>query len=190
MAYCNENIGVAHDFVSNLQIEAIQTVMPMKQTDPRILRRVLIGENPGSDNFQRRFHMVFCYNKASETDSGWMVAGWIRESLGKALVEKPLLAGRLRSIGENNTNYGEFEIVSNDSGVRLIEAEMPMNFDDFIHLNEKKNVEGQLVFWDDIHEPSTQYSPLFYVQSAFYSFVGLLDTNLIKPTYFSLSRKD
>ncbi|KAH0645816.1 hypothetical protein KY284_033700 [Solanum tuberosum] len=70
MANCNENIGVAHDFVSNLQIEAIQTVAPMKQTDPRISRRVLIGENSGSGNFQRRFHMVFCYNKASETDSG------------------------------------------------------------------------------------------------------------------------
>lgn len=164
MANCNENIGVAHDFVSNLQIEAIQTVMPMKQTDPRISRRVFIGENSGSGNFQRRFHMVFCYNKISETDSGSMVAGWIKESLGKALVEKPLLAGRLRSIGENDTNYGEFEIVSNDSGVRLIEAEIQMNFDDFIHLKEKKNIEGQLVFWDDIHEPNTPYSPLFYVQ--------------------------
>lgn len=164
MANCNENIGVAHDCSTNLQIEAIQTVMPMKPTDPRLSRRVLIGENPSSGNFKRRFHMVFCYNKASEKDSGWMVAGWIRESLGRALSEKPLLAGRLRSKEENDTNYGEFEIVSNDSGVRLIEAEMPINLDDFLHLKEKKNVEGKLVFWDDIHEPITQYSPLFYVQ--------------------------
>lgn len=165
MANCNGNIGVAHNIGSNLQIEAIQTVMPMKSTDPRLSQRVLIGENPDSDTFQMRFHMVFCYNKASETDSGWMVAGWIRESLGRALVEKPLLAGRLRSKGENdNISYGEFEIVSNDSGVRLIEAEIPMNLDDFLYLKEKKNVESELVFWEDIHEPNTQFSPLFYVQ--------------------------
>ncbi|CAN4078058.1 unnamed protein product [Withania somnifera] len=162
MANCNENNGVAH-FDSNLQIEAIQTVMPMKPTDPRLSRGVLLGENLGSDNFQRRLHMVFCYNKASETDSGWMVAGWIRESLGTALVENPLFAGRLRRIGENNSN-GEFEIVSNDSGVRLIEAKMPMTLDDFLELKDKRNVEAELVFWDGVHEPNPQYSPLFYVQ--------------------------
>ncbi|CAN4078059.1 unnamed protein product [Withania somnifera] len=137
--------------------------MPMKPTDPRLSRGVLLGENLGSDNFQRRLHMVFCYNKASETDSGWMVAGWIRESLGTALVENPLFAGRLRRIGENNSN-GEFEIVSNDSGVRLIEAKMPMTLDDFLELKDKRNVEAELVFWDGVHEPNPQYSPLFYVQ--------------------------
>ncbi|XP_060211137.1 rosmarinate synthase-like [Lycium barbarum] len=161
MANCNEN-GVAHSG-SNLQIEAIQSVMPTKSTDPRLIRQVLIGENPGSSNFQRRFHMVFCYNKASETDSGWMVAGWIRESLGRTLDENPLLAGRLRRKGENDTN-GEFEIVSNDSGVRLIEAKVPMNLADFLDLKDKENVEAELVFWEDIHEPNPQYSPLFYVQ--------------------------
>ncbi|MCD7469057.1 hypothetical protein HAX54_007677 [Datura stramonium] len=162
---CNKkNInGVAH-FGSILQIEAIQTVMPTKLTDPRSSREVLIGENPGSCiNFQKRFHMIFCYNKASETDSGWMVAGWIRESLGMALNERPLLAGRLRSKGENDTN-GEFEIVPNDSGVRLIEAKMPMNLDDFLDLEEKRNVEAELVFWEDVHEQNPQYSPLLYVQ--------------------------
>ncbi|KAH0643004.1 hypothetical protein KY289_033978 [Solanum tuberosum] len=117
------NIGVAHDFVSNLQIEAIQTVAPMKQTDPRISRRVLIGENSGSGNFQRRFHMVFCYNKASETDSGWIVAGWIKESLGKALVEKPLLAGRLRSIGENDTPSVPFYVMYFDLAQTLRKME-------------------------------------------------------------------
>ncbi|KAF3670417.1 putative oleosin 1-like [Capsicum annuum] len=152
--------------VSNLQIEAVQTVMPNKPTDPRLSQRVFISENPDSGKFQRRFHMVLFYNKASETDSGWMVAGWIRESLGMALVEKPLLAGRLRSkAGEiNNDNGDQFEIVSNDSGVRMIEAKMPMDLDDFLHLKDKTNVEAELVFWDDVHEQNPQYSPLFYVQ--------------------------
>ncbi|MCD7469992.1 hypothetical protein HAX54_009498 [Datura stramonium] len=73
------------------------------------------------------------------------MAKWIRESLGMALNERPLLAGRLRSKGENDTN-GEFEIVPNDSGVRLIEAKMPMNLDDFLDLEEKRNVEGVCSF--------------------------------------------
>ncbi|XP_009781024.1 rosmarinate synthase-like [Nicotiana sylvestris] len=162
MANCNGN-GVAH-LGSNLQIEAIQTVIPIKPTDPRLSRRVAIGENLGSVNFQSRFHIVLCYNKASEEDSGWLVAGWIKESLGKALVEKPLFAGRLKRKGEND-NSGEFEIVSNDSGVRLVEANMPMDLADFLDiLKERKNAEAELVFWEDVNESNPQYSPLFYVQ--------------------------
>ncbi|OIT22643.1 PREDICTED: protein ECERIFERUM 1-like [Nicotiana attenuata] len=149
---------------SNVQIEAIQTVMPMKPTDPRLSRRVAIGENLGSGNLQSRFHIVLCYNKASEEDSGWLLAGWIKESLGKALVEKPLLAGRLKRKGENDDN-GEFEIVSNDSGVRLVEANMPMDLADFLDLiKERKNGEAELVFWEDVNESNPQFSPLFYVQ--------------------------
>ncbi|XP_060210262.1 uncharacterized protein LOC132637141 [Lycium barbarum] len=137
MANCNGN-GMAH-FGSNLQIEAIQTVMPMKPTNPRLSRRRQIQ------------------------GGWWLVAGWIRESLGRTLDENPLLAGRLRRKGENDSN-GEFEIVSNDSGVRLIEAKVPINLDDLIDLKEKRNAEAELVFWEDVHEPNPQYSPLFYVQ--------------------------
>ncbi|XP_009610046.1 10-deacetylbaccatin III 10-O-acetyltransferase-like [Nicotiana tomentosiformis] len=162
MANCNGN-GVAH-LGSNLQIEAIQTVMPTKPTDPRLSRRVAIAENLGSGNLQRRFHIVLCYNKASEEDSGWLIAGWIKESLGKALVEKPLFAGRLKRKGENDDSE-EFEIVSNDSGVRLVEATMPMDLAHFLDLiKEKKNAEAELVFWEDVNESNPQYSPLFYVQ--------------------------
>ncbi|XP_060179907.1 shikimate O-hydroxycinnamoyltransferase-like [Lycium barbarum] len=157
MATCNGN-GAAN-ISSKLQVEAIQTVIPLKITDPRFSRRISLSKNLCSDDLQRRFHMVLYYNKVSETDSGWIVAGWFKESLGSAIVESPIFAGRLRKLEDDN-----LELVSNDSGVRMLEANYPMNMDDFIELKKKENVENELVFWEDIHETSPQFSPLFYVQ--------------------------
>ncbi|KAL1834759.1 hypothetical protein ACET3Z_004410 [Daucus carota] len=42
-----------------------------------------------------------------------MVAGWTKTSMGIALSDKPVLAGRLRRVEE-----GGLEIVLNDSGIR------------------------------------------------------------------------
>lgn len=53
------------------------------------------------------------------------------------------------------------EIVSNDSGVRMVEAKTEMKLDEFV---EMKGDEGKLVFWEDVVESSSQFSPLFYVQ--------------------------
>lgn len=161
MATCNGN--GATNFSSKLQVEAIQTVIPMKITDPRLSRRITLPENFNSVDLQRRFHMVLYYNKASETDSGWIVAGWFKESLGTAIVESPIFAGRLRKLEDANC-VGDLELVSNDSGVRMLEANFPMNMDDFIVYKKKENVENELVYWEDIHETSPQFSPLFYVQ--------------------------
>ncbi|XP_016458782.1 uncharacterized protein LOC107782411 [Nicotiana tabacum] len=158
MATCNGN-GAA-EFSSKLQVEAIQTVIPMKITDPRLSRRIAVSENFCSGDLQRRFHMVLYYNKASEADSGWIIAGWFKESLGMAIVESPLFGGRLRKLEDNN----DLELVSNDSGVRLVEANAQINMADFIDLKNKENVETELVFWEDIHETNPQFSPLFYVQ--------------------------
>ncbi|KAK4729064.1 hypothetical protein R3W88_022052 [Solanum pinnatisectum] len=141
-----------------LQVEAIQTVIPMKITDPRFSRQIAIPENFDLGNLQRRFHMILYYNKASKTDSGWIVAGWFKESLGSAIVENPIFAGRLRKLED------DFELVSNDSGVRMLEANFPMNMVDFIDLKKKENIENELVYWEDIHETSPQFSPLFLIQ--------------------------
>ncbi|KAF3616858.1 putative oleosin 1-like, partial [Capsicum annuum] len=163
MATCNGN--GAPKFSSKLQVEAIQTVIPMKITDPRLSRRVVLPDTFHSGDLQRRFHMVLYYNKASETDSGWIVAGWFKESLGSAIVENPIFAGRLRKLEDDNiNNNGKFELVSNDSGVRMMEANYPKNMDDFIDYKKVENVENELVYWEDIHEISPQFSPLFYVQ--------------------------
>nr|GMD81290.1 protein ECERIFERUM 1-like [Ipomoea batatas] len=147
---------------TKLQIEAMQTVMPLKPTDPRHSRRVSVPEKhgPGS-SFRRRLHMILCYNKASDDESGWIVAGWIKESLGRALIENPVLAGRLRK-GEDDD--GDMEIVSNDCGVRLLEAQINITLAQFLHLKHKRVAESELVFWEDVQESTPQYSPLFYIQ--------------------------
>ncbi|CAI9095659.1 OLC1v1031655C1 [Oldenlandia corymbosa var. corymbosa] len=166
-------------FGSKLQIEAMQTVMPTKPTDPRQSIQVCLDENPCSGGILKRcFNIVMCYNKPNSGDetsvsSGSVVAGWIKESLGKALSEQPLLAGRLRP-KQHDDRKGEMEIVSNDSGVRMIEARYPMTLAEFLDIKEKKETEeAELVFWEDLDkEQNPQFSPLFYVQVTDFSCGG------------------
>ncbi|XWS49156.1 hypothetical protein CRYUN_Cryun13aG0139500 [Craigia yunnanensis] len=148
-------------FVPKLSIEGIQSVTSMRITEPRQTRQVLAGELVGPGIFQRCLNMVQYYRKEKEEDSGWLVAGWIKESLGRALLEQPTICGRLRK-GERND--GALEIVSNDCGIRLIEARIQMNLSEFLDLKQREEAEAQLVFWKDIDEQNPQFSPLFYVQ--------------------------
>ena len=83
-------------FVPKLSIEGIQTVTPMKITEPRQTRQVLVGDLGCPGIFQRCLNMVQYYRKEKEEDSGWLVAGWIKETLGIALLEQPMICGRLR----------------------------------------------------------------------------------------------
>ena len=148
--------------VPKLSIEAVQTVTPYKVTDhPRPVRQVLATDPIGSGIFKRCLHVVFYYKKVTEEDSGWVFAGWTKETLAKALSEQPILSGRLWRGEDGN---GELEIVANDSGVRLIEAQIAINLSEFLELKEKEEAEAQLVFWSDIDEQNPQFSPLFYVQ--------------------------
>ena len=151
-------------FVPKLSIEGIQTVTPMRITEPRQTRQVLAGELVGPGIFQRCLNMVQYYRKEKEEDSGWLVAGWIKETLGIALLEQPMICGRLRK----RENDGELEIVSNDCGIRLIEARIQLNLSEFLDLKQREETEPQLVFWKDIDEQNPQFSPLFYVQVILY----------------------
>ncbi|KAL3499714.1 hypothetical protein ACH5RR_038807 [Cinchona calisaya] len=157
---------------SKLQLDAMQTVMPTKPTDPRKSTRIYLAENPTSGIFNRCFNILLCYQKITSEEeeeeedsgvsSGALVAGWIKESLGWALSEQPMLAGRLR---RNQDVEGELELVSNDSGVRLIEGKLDVTLSEFLDLQDKKNAEADLVFWEDLdHQQNPQFSPLFYVQ--------------------------
>ncbi|XVF10904.1 hypothetical protein REPUB_Repub07fG0223500 [Reevesia pubescens] len=148
-------------FVPKVSIEGILTVTPMRITEPRQTRQVLAGELVGPGIFQRCLNMVQYYRKEKEEDSGWLVAGWLKESLSRALMEQPMICGRLRK-GERND--GELEIVSNDCGIRLIEAIFQMNLSEFLDFKQREEAEAQLVFWKDIDEQNPQFSPLFYVQ--------------------------
>lgn len=145
--------------VPSVQIEGLQTVTPVKATDPRPTRRVSAVDPAGSGLFQKSVNVIIYYKKTEEEDSGWIAAGWIKESLGIVLADEPLLSGRLRACEDNGV--GEYEVVSNDSGVRLIEAKFCMSLSEFL---EKESPEGQLVFWKDIDELVPQFSPLLYVQ--------------------------
>ncbi|KAL2490004.1 HXXXD-type acyl-transferase family protein [Forsythia ovata] len=147
---------------SALHIDAMQSVVPMNPTDPRESTRVLVSGSHSSTIFGRCFHIVLCYNKTSDEDCGWLVAGWIKESLGRALSGQPLLAGRLRRHDDKGDE--DLQIVSNDSGVRLVEARIDINLSDFLDLKAKKDAETTLVYWEDIHEQNPQFFPLFYVQ--------------------------
>ncbi|XP_031251251.1 spermidine hydroxycinnamoyl transferase [Pistacia vera] len=146
--------------VSNLQIESVQTVTPFKETDPRQRRQVLVTDPVGSGIFRRCFNILLYYKKVVEDESGWIVAGWMKESIARALVHQPLLSGRLRR-GEDG--HAGLELVSNDSGLRLIEAGIPMTLSEFLD-KKSRDDEAELVFWKDIDEQNPQFSPLFYVQ--------------------------
>ncbi|KAG6394970.1 hypothetical protein SASPL_145561 [Salvia splendens] len=128
--------------VDKLRVEAIQTVVPTKPTDPRQSRRITVSQNAGSAAvLQRRFHLFLCYNKGSSEDSGWLVAGQIKESLGRVLQDYPLLAGKLRWCD------ADLEIVCTDSGTRMVETKAEMALAGFVKMEEKREDEAELVFW-------------------------------------------
>ena len=147
--------------VPKLTIEAVQTVVSYKVTDQQRSCRVLATDPIASGIFRRCLHVVLYYKNVSEEDSGWIFAGWAKETLGKAISKHPILSGRLWR-GEDGD--GELEIVSNDSGVRLIETQVAVTLSEFLELKQKEEAEAQLVFWNDIDEHDPQFSPLFYVQ--------------------------
>ncbi|WCJ25798.1 HXXXD-type acyl-transferase family protein [Euphorbia peplus] len=150
--------------VPKSQIEAMQTVPPYKVTDPRQILKVSAEEHPiESSIFKSCLNIImFCDKQIdNEHDSGWHLAGFIKESLGRALREQPLLSGRLR---RGEARNGDLEIVANDSGARLFEATIDISLEDFLGLEDVQKAESELVFWKDIDELFPQFSPLFYVQ--------------------------
>ncbi|XP_031398726.1 stemmadenine O-acetyltransferase [Punica granatum] len=139
-------------------IEGIQSVTTFKVTEPRVTQRV----DPGPlSSFQRCFNTVLYFKRVEGDDfSGWDLAGWIKDSLGKAFVEEPTICGRLRRPEEGS----EFEIVSNDSGARLIEARIGIGLEEFLESEGREEAEAELVYWKDIDEQNPQFCPLFYIQ--------------------------
>uniref|UniRef100_A0A5B7BXR7 Putative anthranilate N-benzoyltransferase protein 3 n=1 Tax=Davidia involucrata TaxID=16924 RepID=A0A5B7BXR7_DAVIN len=154
--------AAAANLIPRSRIEAVLSVSPLKVTDPRRSCQVSATDSGGSGIFWSCLHIIMYYEKASGEDSGWLVAGWMKESLGRALMEQPMLAGRLRRGGDD----GGLEIVSNDSGVRLLEARIPKTLSEFLDLRKKKkeDAEAELVIWKDGDEQNPQFCPLFYVQ--------------------------
>ncbi|EPS70112.1 hypothetical protein M569_04650, partial [Genlisea aurea] len=148
-----------------IRIEAMQTVIPANPTCPRISTKLAVNpkDSPVSTT-AAAFHVVLIFKKAWERDSGWVQAGWIKESLGDALNGNPIFAGRLRRCD------GGMEIVANDSGVRLVEARTDVAVAEFLKTAAEKGrgdaaeTAAEFVFWEDLPEENTNFSPLLYVQ--------------------------
>ncbi|KAF8045534.1 hypothetical protein N665_4745s0002 [Sinapis alba] len=151
--------------VSKSMIAGVQSVMPVEVTQHREVRSISVGDPVGARIFRRTLNIVTYYKHAGDHsgERGWLVAGWIKESLGRALTEQPMLCGRLRrKTGEEDG----LEVVANDSGVRLVEARFPASLPEFFEMvkRDKGRAEVETVFWRDIDEVDPQFSPLFYVQ--------------------------
>uniref|UniRef100_A0A7N0V494 Uncharacterized protein n=1 Tax=Kalanchoe fedtschenkoi TaxID=63787 RepID=A0A7N0V494_KALFE len=93
------------------------------------------------------------------------MVGRLKESLGRALCQYPMFTGRVRWAGPDEGRDGrELVIVSNDSGMRLVEAKYPMHMDEFLRLEDREAAESELVYWDDLKEQDPQFCPLAYIQ--------------------------
>ncbi|KAG5123254.1 hypothetical protein AAZX31_11G036700 [Glycine max] len=141
--------------LSELQIVTMMSVPPLKMTEPRAVRKVLVSED-NTRAIHGCYQVVMYYENLKEKEHGWCLAGLIVESLARVLLDHPLLAGRLQRREDTG-----FEIVANDSGIRLLEACYPTTLSHFLHLNEEQH---HLVFWKEIDTQYPQFSPLFYVQ--------------------------
>ncbi|KAJ8444338.1 hypothetical protein Cgig2_019896 [Carnegiea gigantea] len=149
--------------IPDFTIEAVHSAIPTQMTDPKFSHKISVHnvDQPFDVHaiLQTRMHVVLCYKKLCNEDSGWHVGGWMKESLGRALVENPILAGRFR-----RSEDGVLEIVSNDNGVRCVEAQTSLSLEEFLEFKDKSQAEAELVYWKNVDEANPQFSPLFYVQ--------------------------
>lgn len=150
------------------EIEAMLTVSPLKVTEPRQVLQVQSTHKTKA--ISGCYHIVLYFTKSTTNngdENGKFLAGWAVESLAMALSEHPLVAGRLR---RKEGGDGMLEIVSNDSGIRMVEARIAMNMSHLLELNRKDfvEVEADLVFWKDVDEDVPDYSPLFYIQESLF----------------------
>lgn len=140
-----------NDNLVMVSYEGVSTIAPHKPTFPRPSFPISISKDMEPGIFKLCFFEILCYKKASSQDSGWLVAGWTRSSMGIALSEQPMLAGRLRRVDD-----GGLEIVPNDSGIRLVEAQFEISMEEFVSAGNKEEVQKQLVCWESIDDRSDE----------------------------------
>ncbi|RXI00880.1 hypothetical protein DVH24_001114 [Malus domestica] len=173
----------ANDLLPEIHIQSVQTVTPTKVTDPRQVRQVSAVDPIGFGIFRKCLHILLYHAKATEDGARWFHVGWLRESLARALLEQPLIAGRFRQAFDRQNEEGnQLEIVSNDSGVRLFQTSIPITLSEFLDLKgsrDGEDAEAKLVFWKDIDEQNPQYSPLVYVQENFLKKWAKIHNNLL-----------
>lgn len=163
-----------------LHIEAIQTIVPCRVTEPgRRLRRITAAAANANANantnaysaplFQSRLRVVLYYRSAGKKESAWTVAAWMKESLGAALAEIPEFAGRLQRAGVGE-GEGGWEVKLNDAGVRIVHAAVTeVSMAEFLEaVTAEADREEQLAYWVDVDGDSPLYSALLYMQVSTY----------------------
>ncbi|CAK8539518.1 unnamed protein product [Lathyrus sativus] len=162
------DVASENQCLKETQIVSVTSVPPVKITEPQQVRRILFNDETDNQKIhairkiQGCYHIVLYFENDEEEHHDWSLTSWIVESLARTLLDHPLLAGRIH---KRNDATG-FEIVSNDSGIRLLEARCSTTLSEFLELNRKKrdDHEIELVFWNEIDTQFPQFSPLFYVQ--------------------------
>lgn len=148
------------------EIEGIQTIIPSKETHPRSSRRISVIDPLDPDIYKQRCHIILYYKPTCSEDSGWVFAGFTKESFGMAMEQQPIIGGRVRRGKDGEESGGDMalEIVSNDCGVRLVEARIPVALSEFLDRKDREDAEAELVFWKDFDEKNPQFCPPLYVQ--------------------------
>lgn len=164
------NVGSENQCLKKTQIVSVTSVSPVKITEPRQVCRILFNDESENQKIhairkiQGCYHMVLYYENVEEEHHDWSLTGWIVESLAKTLLDHPLLAGRI----QKRDDVTGFEIVANDSGIRLLEAQCSTTLSEFLESNKKEcdDHETELVFWNEVDAIFPRFSPLFYVQAS------------------------
>ncbi|KAL5099033.1 hypothetical protein RYX36_003360 [Vicia faba] len=163
------NVGSENQCLKKTQTVSVTSVSPVKITEPRQVCQIIFNDDETSNQkihairkIQGCYHMVLYYENVEEEHHDWSLTGWIVESLARTLLNHPLLAGRI----QKRDDLSGFEIVSNDSGIRLLEAQSSATLSEFLESDKKDrdDHEVELVFWNEIDAQFPQFSPLFYVQ--------------------------
>ncbi|CAN6461097.1 unnamed protein product [Victoria cruziana] len=144
---------------ADLHMQAMQTVVPAKATEPGLRHRIKIGGRSSRELFTEHMSIIFYYKQMWEPDKdGLMMGGWIKESLTMALPDLPVLAGRIDA--EDHCT-----VKCNDAGVRLLYAQGNCRLKDWQEgVAKNRNMEAQLAYWKDVDGDRPQNSPLCYVQ--------------------------
>ncbi|KAF3792985.1 Vinorine synthase [Nymphaea thermarum] len=143
----------------DLQMQAMQTVVPAKATEPGLRHLIDLSGRSSRELFTEHISIIFYYKQMWEPDKdGLILGGWMKDSLTIALPHLPVLAGRVDA-------EDHYAVKCNDAGVRLVSAQANCRLKDWQEgVAKNKNMEAQLAYWKDVDNDHPQNSPLCYVQ--------------------------
>ncbi|CAL5194627.1 unnamed protein product [Lathyrus oleraceus] len=127
----------------------------------RPVKRGMIHKLSGVDHGMgyHTLHLIFYY----KNEDNWFESfelDPLRESLSKVLSMYPTVTGRLARVEEDG---GDWEIRCNDTGVRVIKANVDSTIEKWLSSSAGGPDEAQLIAWDDMPLDTSTWSP-FQIQ--------------------------